>query len=102
MPKNAISNASASLPYDLWQKQFVVYIKKMGGSGCFVLVVCSPSEGSSAKRSAIFIKMAKMNHIKIATFRKNFSHSLLFKHFELFYFFAQFSAKKSVPYFCDF
>ena len=74
----------------------------MGGSGCFVLVVCSPSEGSSANRSAIFIKMAKMNHIKTATFRKNFSHSLLFRHFDLFYFLSQFSAKKKCSIFLQF
>ena len=86
----------------IYGRKFVVYIKKMGESGCFVLVVCSPSEGSSANRSAIFIKMAKMNHIKIATFRKNFCHSLLLRHFDLFYFFSQFSAKKKCSIFLQF
>ena len=47
--------------------------------------------------------MLKPNHIKIVIFRKHFSLSLrkiydlmfLFWHFDVFYFFIQFSAKKS-------
>ena len=67
--------------------------------------VGSASDGSSAKRNAIFIKMSKANHIKILIFRKHFSRSLinvrfnmfLFWHFHLFLLFAHFSTKKSVP-----
>ena len=49
-----------------------MYIKN-GGSGCFVLAVGSASDGSSAKHSAIFLKMLKVNHIKIVIFRKYFN-----------------------------
>ena len=69
-----------------------------------VLAVSSVSDGSSAKCSTILLKISKANHIKTVTFRKHFSCSLikiyrlifLFWHFDLFYFFAQFSTKKSV------
>ena len=44
---------------------------------CFVCVVISASDGSNAKRSAKFFKMAKANHIKIFIFRKHFSRSLI-------------------------
>ena len=55
------------------------------------------------KQHKIFSKMLKPNHIKIVIFRKHFSLSLrniydlmfLFWHFDVFYFFIQFSAKKS-------
>ena len=44
--------------------------------GCLVLAVSSASYGSSTKRRAIFLKIAKPNHINIVIFRKHFSHSL--------------------------
>lgn len=44
------------------------YIKKKGGSCCFVLGIGSASNGSSAKLSAIFLKMPKPNHIKVVRY----------------------------------
>ena len=63
----------------------------------------SASDGSSKKFSTICSKLLKPNHIRIVIFRKHFSLSLrniydlmfLFWHFDVFYFFIQFSAKKS-------
>ena len=44
----------------------MIYIyKKNGGSGYFALAADSLSDRSSAKRSAIFLKMPNVNHIKI-------------------------------------
>ena len=40
--------------YGKKRPRFVVYL--LCGSGCFVLAVGSPSDGSSAKRSATFLK----------------------------------------------
>ena len=87
---------------------FVVYPHLARGSGCFVFAVSSASGRSSTKRNTTFLKIPKLNHIKIVIFRKYFSHHLWFNivqiqfnlfllwHLDLFYFFAQFSAKKSV------
>ena len=79
----------------------LIYNKKNGGSGCFFLAVSSASDGSSAKGSAIILKMPKANHIKIVTFRNHFSRSLINIYGLIcssrtypFYFFAQFSVKK--------
>ena len=52
-----------------------IYIYINGGSGCFVLAVSSASDGSSTKY-CIFLKMPKLNHIKIVIFKKHFSYSL--------------------------
>ena len=100
---------STSLPYGLWLKspRFFVYPlfrlllcdKRNAGKGCFILGISYASNGSSAK-------VPKVNHIKIVIFRKNFSHNLIniyikwlntffFWHFDLIYFFAQFSARKT-------
>ena len=43
----------------------------------FLLCVGSALDRSSAKRSVLFLKMPKANHIKIAIFRKHFSRSLI-------------------------
>ena len=99
---------STSLPYGLWQKRprFFVYPlfrlllcdKRNAGKGCFILGISYASDGSSTK-------VPKVNHMKIVIFRKNFSYNLIniyikwlntffFWHFDLIYFFAQFSARK--------
>ena len=46
-----------------------------GRSSCVVLAVAA-SDGSSKKRSAIFLKMSKPNHIKIVIFKKHLGRSL--------------------------
>ena len=80
-----------------------VYIKKNGGSRCFVLASSSVSDSSRTKQSAIFLEMPKPNHIKMFLFRKHFSHSFkkhiwfnmfLFMHFDLFYFLYSVCGKK--------
>ena len=47
--------------------------------GVVVLLLLSV-KGNSAKRSAIFSKMPKANHIRIAIFRKHCSCSLINTH----------------------
>ena len=51
-----------------------IYYTKNGGTknSCFVLAVGSVSHGSSAKRSFIFLKMSKPNHVKNVIFKKHF------------------------------
>ena len=111
-----------SLPYGLWQREtntccISFYMARNRGSDCFVLAVGSASGRSNTKLGIIFLKMPKLNHIKIVIFKKHFSLSLrnmygliCFSHdiFDLFYFFAQIFRKKKCPknsflaYFYDF
>ena len=60
---------------------YILYLaccyKTNGRSFCLVLAVGSTSDGSSAICSTIFLKMPKMNYMKIVIFRKHFSRSLI-------------------------
>ena len=100
-----------SLQYGLWQREtntccISFYMARNRGSDCFVLAVGSASGRSNTKHGIIFLKMPKLNHIKIVIFKKHFSLSLrnmygliCFSHDILIYFtfLLRFFAKKSVP-----
>ena len=91
-----------SLPYGLWQREtntccISFYMARNRGSDCFVLAVGSASGRSNTKLGIIFLKMPKLNHIKIVIFKKHFSLSLrnMYGLICLFYFFcSDFSQKK--------
>ena len=63
--------------YNTYMHIYIYIYIYNGRSGCFVLTGGSASDGSNAKRSAIFFKMSKANHTKIVTFRKQFSLSFV-------------------------